>query len=203
MLKINYNPCTQRRQFWINQLPQKAQDRLKEITEGVWCVPKLIKLKKNRQPVEVKVGDIFLVSNREGLYFYGKVLQKTDPKCKPNQWIDNTYVAVIFNCTTQDKTLDNFSPNYKSFTAYPRLYEVGFWKKGYFEIIGNIPLTKEEKNMDIGFFDGNSKEGGVFINLEGKIMSHIPQYFSPFAWRTIMGVELSLEEMLIEKTTSV
>lgn len=90
------------------------------------------------------------------------------------------------------KNLNSYLPNYDDCVCGPDIFDVSYWEKGYFEIIGNVPLTKEEKKMDIGFFDNNLKWGKVFIDSQGKILSHFPQYFGSSGFTTVVGVSLNL-----------
>lgn len=90
------------------------------------------------------------------------------------------------------KNLNSYFPNYDDCVCGPDIFDVSYWEKGYFEIIGNVPLTKEEKKMDIGFFDNNLKWGKVFIDSQGKILSHFPQYFGSSGFTTVVGVSLNL-----------
>lgn len=187
MLKINYNPCSKKYTEWLSQFTPEQQAKINALGDSV-KVPRLIKLKRNREPVEVKVGDIFLVSNREGLYFYGKVIQRVNEKHPKYNWSESCFVAFIFKCTTKEKNLNNYLPNYDDCVCGPTLFDSCYWKKGYFEIITNFPLTKEEKNMDIGFFEGNSRNGGFFRDAQGKELSHFPKYYESIGFITDWGI---------------
>ena len=76
MLKLDYNPCAKKHLEWLSKFSPEQQQRIKDLGEGNTEIPKLIKLKRNRKPVEVHLGDVFLVSNKQGLYFYGKVIRR-------------------------------------------------------------------------------------------------------------------------------
>lgn len=196
MLKLNYNPCRKRYDEWLSQFSLEQQRRITEIGDDVNKSPKLIKLKRNRKPVEVNVGDIFLVSNKDGLYFYGKVLQRVNTKHPKYHWSENCFVAFIFKCTTKEKNLYNYSPNYSDYVCGPELLDSSYWEKGYLEIIGNIPLTNEEKNLDIGFFDGN-QNGGSFLDAQGKILNHCPNYYEHIGFVTSWGISIELSIVYI------
>lgn len=192
MLKLDYNPCAKKHLEWLSKFSPEQQQRIKDLGEGNTEIPKLIKLKRNRKPVEVHLGDVFLVSNKQGLYFYGKVIRRTNSKSPAFSWSKESFVAFIFKCTTVEKNLNSYLPNYDDCVCGPDIFDVSYWEKGYFEIIGNVPLTKEEKKMDIGFFDNNRKWGKVFIDSQGKILSHFPQYFGSSGFTTVVGVSLNL-----------
>ncbi len=200
MLRIDYNPCSKKYDEWLSHFTQEQQEKINEISNGINNAPKLIKLKRNRQPVEVNIGDVFLVSNKEGIHFYGKVIQRVNTQHPKYRWMEESYVAFIFNCVTEEKKMDNYLPNYDNCVSGPKLFLLDFWKKGYLEIIGNIPLTKEEKKLDIGFFDGESRYGkysGIFRDAQGKELSHFPKYYNWLAGITIDGISMSLSTAYI------
>lgn len=204
MFTLDYNPCSKRNIERFSQLPIDKQEQIAALSDGTIEASKLIKLKRNRKPVEVHEGDVFLVSNKEGLYFYGKVIQCVNTKHDRFKWSEECYVGFIFKCTTREKNLNNFVPNYDDCVCGPELFDVSFWGKGYFEIVGNIPLTKAEKKLDIGFFDGDSKSG-VFFSSQGKMLWKFPRYFGMLAFITFIGVSIQLSiayvvnpELLIE-----
>lgn len=151
MFTLDYNPCSKRNIERFSQLPIDKQEQIAALSDGTIEASKLIKLKRNRKPVEVHEGDVFLVSNKEGLYFYGKVIQCVNTKHDRFKWSEECYVGFIFKCTTREKNLNNFVPNYDDCVCGPELFDVSFWGKGYFEIVGNIPLTKAEKNLILAF----------------------------------------------------
>lgn len=198
MLELSYDPCIKVRKEWKKSLPAETRQKIDDLYENYQSVPRLIKLKRNRKPVDIHIGDVFLVSNIEGKYFYGKILQNVDTQKHPFSWSKEAYVAFIFANVTTEKTLDNYAPNYDKLTCGPKIFDASYWKLGYFEIIGNIPLTKAERRLDIGFFqDANSGEGGYFIDARAKNLSHHPKYFNRPAFITYFGVESDLIEATI------
>lgn len=201
MLKLDYNPCRRRYDEWLSKFSQEQQKKIEEIEDNVNMSPKLIKLKRDRNPVEVNVGDIFLVSNKEGINFYGKVIQCVNTKHPKYHWSEKCFVAFIFKCVTKEKNLKNYIPNYNDCVCGPKLLDESYWKKGYLEIIENIPLTKEEKKLDIGFFDGNSKNGGIFINAQGKSLSHFPKFYEHTGFVTPFGITMKLSVAYITNPT--
>lgn len=192
MLKLDYNPCRRKYDERLSKFSQEQQKKIAEIGDDVNMSPKLIKLKRDRKPVEVNVGDVFLVSNKEGIHFYGKVIQRVNTKHPKYHWSEKCFVVFIFNCVTKEKNFINYYPNYNDYLCGPMLMDSSYWEKGYLEIIGNIPLTKEEKKLDIGFFDGDSKNGGTFIDAQGKILSHFPKFYEHTGFVTPWGITMEL-----------
>ena len=192
MLKLDYNPCTRRYQEWLSQFSQEQQKKIADLGDDVNNVSKLIKLKRDRKPVEVSVGDVFWVSNKEGLYFYGKIVRSVNTNHPQFNWSKICFVVFIFKCITKEKNLDNYSPNYNDCVCGPAIFDVSYWEKGYLEIIENIPLTKEEKKLDIGFFDSSSKNAGTFVNSKGKIMRHCPKFYDVLGFKTSWGISHKL-----------
>lgn len=190
-MKLNYNPCRRRYDEWLSQFSSEQQRKITEIGDDVKMSLKLIKLKRNRKPVGVNVGDVFLVSNKEGLYFYGKIVQCVNTEHPKYHWSEKSFVVFIFKCTTREKNLDNYSPNYNDCVCGPKIVDLSYWEKGYLEIIGNIPLTNEEKKLDIGFFDGN-QNGGNFIDAQGTAMTRFPKFYEILGFVTPLGISMKL-----------
>ena len=51
------------------------------------------------------------------------------------------------------------------------------WLKGYFETIGNVAVTDDEKNIDFGFWHILKKE---YLDINGHSLDSEPQYHSIF-----------------------
>lgn len=193
MFELSYDPCVEKRKEWKSSLSIEIRQKIDELYENFQSIPRLIKLKRNRKPVDIHIGDVFLVSNIEGKYFYGKVLQKVNTEKHPFSWSKEAYVAFIFANVTTEKNLDNFAPNYEELACGPEIFDASYWKKGYLEIIDNIPLTKEEQKLDIGFFKSTILDvGGHFIDANAKKLHYCPKYFNHTGFITYFGVESDL-----------
>ena len=192
MFRLDYNPCEKEYEDWLETLTETQRLALFPLLNDLVYPEQLTKLKRNTKNIEVRVGDVFLVSNHRGVYFYGKVVRQINTRSPKFLGIDKGFVAFIFKETTAVKNLDNYKPDYSNSITGPKIFVDDYWTKGYFEIIDNIPLTKEEIGLDIGFFDFEDNRGGVFVDAKGKIMNHIPQYFNVNGYVTIQGVEIAL-----------
>ena len=99
-----------------------------------------------RKRSEINKGDVFVLSPREGIYFYGKVLDAKIKHPIRREYSSDLYVVFIFKCKTKNISIDDFKPNYNELLIGPVIVDKGYWTLGLFYTVGNIPLTKEEKN---------------------------------------------------------
>lgn len=182
-MRLYYNICAKNLE---KRLKENLSDEEYEIFENDPLEGNLIRLKGTRKHPEV--GDVFVLSFFEGKYLYGKVLEtlnECDVECQ---------VVAIFKEESLDKDIKNFHPDYNNLIISPDIVFTGYWTKGLFQTIGNIPLTEEEKNLDYGFFDlDNIDEGyGVFRNAKGEEIDHIPKYIAVAGIETIFGIYIEI-----------
>ena len=195
MFKLDYNPVSK---YWHERISHltKEQQELREAPLG--RKENLIKLKKSKETV--KEGDVFVLSMKGGLYFYGKVLQAKIEHVQKNSSYNEGIVIFIFKCKTNKKTLENFKPDYNKLLIGPDIVTSGYWAQGYFETIGNIPLTDEEKKLDYGFFRIEGK-GGIILKANGEDMDHMPKYLQSYGISVYAGIYMSLRtEAIIDPT---
>lgn len=157
----------------------------------------LIRLKRVRKPV-FSDGDVFVLSPVDGIYFYGRVIESQISS--GIEWYDSGVIIFIFRCKSKEKTLTNFVPDYNQVWIGPSIVPKTYWTNGWFETIGNIPLTEEEKKLDYGFFNMDALwRVGWFQTSDGKKLDHIPKFFSLYAIKTYTGIFSSLKlRMLLE-----
>ena len=196
-LRLNYNPVAKRTQEQKAALPDDVQQRLKSWEDAGQKRSCLKRLKKNES--SVKVGDIFLVGLREhpNVLFYGRVLHIISAPQKLD-WLNGECIAFIFKCHTKTKTLDNLIIDYDNVICGPEILSTVFWEKGNLETIGNIHLTKEEKQLDMGFWNNDIiGKGGQFVDKHLKPMNHFPKYFQWRALCTYDGITYHLKKAII------
>jgi len=195
MFKLDYNILSKN---WKEKVKNLTQEQLDSIEAPVGK-ENLIRLKKSKELI--KTGDIFVLSYKEGLYFYGKVLE-ANVKHETNSLINGSHVVFIFRNKSHEKNLNDFKADYNNLLCGPEILTSGYWENGWFETIGNIPLTKEEKKLDYGFFSMETFDRwGTFKKSNGDILKHIPNLCSYYAVSVYAGIYMSIRiESIIDST---
>lgn len=189
---INDNPLSRRWKKRLSEQPEDVQIKIKELDKKE---PKdyqlnVIKKVKNK-PNE---GDVFLVSPRKGIYYYGRVL-KTDIKhIKNDIFIHGKNVVFIFKSKTKTLDISNYSQNYEELLTGPEIVDITYWTKGYFYTIANIPIDDYEKELDYGFY---SIGKGKFFKEDGYELMHQPLILGTYGIATITGIARNIEKELI------
>ena len=160
-------------------------------------------IKRTRR--EKNDGDIFLCTLNGIVYYYGKILQ-AKIEHPSDDWINGCILVCIFLEKTIEKNLSNFKGDYKNLLVCPFIVTSQYWSNGWFETIGNVPLTKEDKELDYGFWD---KEiigpCGSFYKANGEVLDHIPKYFSSYGVKSLNGVykQLRTEAIINPSLTTI
>lgn len=130
-----------------------------------------------------KVGDVFVLSYNDGEYYYGKVLESFE------KWDTKVQVIVIFSEVMKGISIDKCSFNYDKLLLSPRIVFDGYWEKGFFQTIANIPLTNEEKNLNYGFFKMHPLgKYGYFVDSKGEEINYQPNLYSLYGVTNIIGI---------------
>ena len=78
----------------------------------------------------------------------------------------------------------------------PLITNYGPWTQGYFQTVGNIPVSEEEKNLDCGFvsfsYMDKNKNNPFYRNIHGKRLDHVPQFNTSFGLCSYKGVNYEL-----------
>ena len=183
------------RQEWekkYNKLTQEDKEKIDLLYE---IDPKEFQLRViKRKRIRPQEGDVFVLSPREDMYFYGKVLKSNIERIDNNSWMEGKNVIAIFNCKTRDISLDNYKPNYDDLLIRITIVDYNYWTRGYFYTIANIPLNDYEKNLDYGFFD---IDFGKFYKETGERLNHKPKIFGMEGITTIIGIAIEIESEFI------
>ena len=195
MLKLDYNIISR---DWKEKMKSLSEEQRKLIDAPIGK-ENLLLLKKSKD--SIKTGDVFVLSFKEGLYFYGKVLE-ANVKHEKNSWINGCHVVFIFRNKSHEKNLNEFNPDYNNLLCGPAILTSGYWENGWFETIGNISLTTEEKKLDYGFFDMDSLKGyGTFQKANGDLLKHIPKIYGSSGIKTYVGIYMAVkDETIIDPT---
>lgn len=146
---------------------------------------------------EKNVGDVFVCSVHDGVYYYGKILKVgvEHERLIPSE---GCLLVCIYRECTNKKTLDDFKGNANDLMFSPKIVYPQYWSNGYFETIGNVPLTKAEKELDYGFWEQKIlKEEGCFVKEDGTCLDHKPKYFDIFGTSLYLGIYREIKKALI------
>jgi len=139
-------------------------------------------------------GDIFILSPRENLFFYGRVLISNINHIAQSPFIHGKSVIVIFRCRSEAIGWDGYRPNYDELLIQPTIVDSSYWSRGFFHTIGNKPISKYESKLDIGFYDTSF---GIFRTETGKEMNHRPKLLGMYGISTIIGITIKVNQELI------
>ena len=183
------------RQEWekkYNKLTQEDKEKIDLLYE---IDPKEFQLRViKRKRIRPQEGDVFGLSPREGMYFYGKVLKSNIETVDNNPFIEGSNVVAIFNCKTREISLEDYKPNYDDLLIRIAIVDYSYWTRGYFYTIANIPLDENEKNIDYGFY---SIAFGKFYKPTGEEIMHKPKIFGMNGITTIIGIAIEIESEFI------
>jgi hypothetical protein len=136
----------------IKTIPEKLKKQLVKLTKIVHLVDSSLLFEPNMTPVHE--GDIFVIQVQKDRYIYGKVLT-TDVRLvvEPNH-PKPTCVVLIYRYCGSVVAISQFILNFDRLLLRPTLTTDALFHSGYAKIIGNIPISNIEKNLDLGFFSG-------------------------------------------------
>lgn len=189
---INENPISSRWKMRLTEQPDDVQLKIKELDEANPKDYQLKVIKKSK--IKPKEGDVFLVSPREGIYYYGRVLKTEIKHITNDTFIHGKSVVFIFKSKTKTLDLANYSPNYDELLIGPEIVDATYWTKGLFYTIANISIDKHEKELDYGFY---SIVKGKFFKENGYELKHQPSLLGTYGIATITGIARNIEKELI------
>lgn len=166
------NPYKTEYENRVCKLTLEQQKMLEEYDKVFFPFLKIIK--EDRNP-SIQEGTIFAVQFGKR-YCYGKVMcMQTNIPGIPK---DN-FVVCFF-----DELSNNLNEYPKQITMQnlllgPLFIRKIFWKTGFCYTVDHFPLTAEEKNMNIGFFDDGSDGIVKKYNMRGQAISYTPQILTP------------------------
>lgn len=125
----------------------------------------------DKTEVEPKEGDIFVIQVVLDKYIYGKVI-KTDIKLYDYEnGLQSEFVILLYRSVSNTPTKPDFPLELNNLLLKPLLQKDYFFTSGYAKILTNVPLTIEEKEIDLGF-----ENSGMFFDLHGNVLEHEPKY---------------------------
>lgn len=149
----------------------------------------LIPMKKTRK--KPKTGDVFVVQPIEGVYYYGKVII-SKYRSEYEMYNEMPLIYIYDEFSTKIKMPQSL----EKILIAPLITNYGPWTHGYFQTVGNIPVSEEEKNLDCGFFSfsymDKNKNNPFYRNIHGTRIDYVPQFNAPFGLYSYKGVNYEL-----------
>jgi hypothetical protein len=182
---------------WIKLYSQQP-DEIKEKLDALDKMrPKDYQLRviKKTKP-ELKNGDVFIISPREEIYFYGKVLKANINHISGDTFVQGKHLVFIFKNKTKKPTIDDFNPDYSQLLIRPSIVDDIYWNKGLFYNVGNAAISKSENELDYGFLKIGIKSN-IYCKEDGILLEKKPELLGVFGVSTINGIASKVEQQLI------
>lgn len=148
----------------------------------------LIEMNPSRK--KPKEGDIFVIQPKENVYFYGKVIRTNLPST--NGMIRGWNLIYIYRRPIKQIILPDFLDP-KQLLIPPQIVNNQGWLKGYFQTIGNVPVTLKDISQDYGFLDHITKK---YVDEEGRFLSHKPSTYTDYGLGSYGIVGYDVQEAL-------
>ena len=172
----------------IHNLPLEEQKKIEGYDENYF--PFFERIKREKEP-SIQEGTIFAVHFRKK-FCYGKVMCM---QTKIHDISEENFV-VCFSNELSD-TLDKYPKHItmKNLLIGPIFVRKIFWEIGVCYTVDCIPLTIEEKNLNIGFFEETNDGIIKKYNIRGQIIKYNSQILTPCIESMLEDIE---KEMIIE-----
>jgi len=132
----------------------------------------LISMKKSsKNPQE---GDVFVLQPTKGMFYFGKVIQ-TNLK-STDSFINGMTLIYIYKYCSINKELP-LELEKEEFLIAPTIVNNQPWLKGYFETIGNVQVSENERTVEFAFWDVLKEE---YVDISGQTITQKPQYWSVY-----------------------
>lgn len=131
-------------------------------------------------------GDVFLVEPKEGLYFYGLVVNNHVNNIQG----EDLLVIMIFRNRANGLTDKSFKPDYNNLLIRPCMVGKEYWTRGYFHTIDNIEYDKS----DYGFYSISKNK---FFNEYEEELYKEPKLLGLWGVSTILGIAVKIQDELI------
>lgn len=182
--KKKENPIADEWKELFSKQPDEIKEKLDTLDKMNPNEYQLRVIKKNKPTL--KEGDVFVLSPRENVYFYGKILKANITNNNNDTYVQGKNLVFLF----RNKT------DYSQLLIRPSIVDVSYWNKGLFFNVGNLPITKSEKQLDYGFLKIGSKSN-FYCREDGTILKKKPELLGIFGISTITGIASKIEKELI------
>jgi len=190
----NDNPISNE---WKQRYSEQSAEVKKKIDAIDQMNPKEYQLrvvKKTKK--ELFEGDVFVLSPRENIFFYGKILKVNINNIGKDTFVHGKNVVFIFKNKTTKPTIDDFKPDYSNLLIRPTIVDNSYWNKGLFYTVGNVGISEIEKNLDYGFYKIGINSNW-YCKEDGTILENKPHIVGVFGIATMTGIASQIEKELI------
>ena len=190
----NENPISNE---WKRRYSEQSAEVKKRIDAIDQMNPKeyqLRVLKKTKN--ELFEGDVFVLSPRENIFFYGKILKVNINHIDKDTFVHGKNVVFIFKNKTTKPTIDDFKPDYSNLLIRPAIVDNSYWNKGLFYTVGNVGISEIEENLDYGFYKIGINSNW-YCKEDGTILENEPHIVGVFGIATMTGITSQIEKELI------
>lgn len=178
----------------LDQEKEIMLEKLRKIDENEFILNKI----KAKRKVVLREGDIFVLEPIKNYFLFGRIIRAGDENSKIGR-IPDAAVVFIFS-----KGFDSFKNvpeefDYSDILIGPEIVEKGYWTRGWFYTVKNVPLSKKEKNLKYCFYDLNRASKKVYYDEMGNRLDDKPEttLISRFGINTSIGILYSIKEAWI------
>lgn len=185
------NPIAKKWQQRYNEQPDYIKKALDELDKKPLKEYQLKVIKRKR--AYPQKGDVFLVEPKEGIYFWGIVMN--NHVCNING--DDLLVVLIFRDRVTSLEDGRFVPDYDNLLIEPTMVGKEYWTKGYFYTVGQRECTA----CDYGFYSVCRKK---YFDEYGSEKKMKPELLGTYGVATLSCVaseinrELIMDEKLLD-----
>lgn len=184
-MEVKENLLAQRRKNRYNELPESKKKEYDDLRKKPYKDIQLKVIKRKRKYPEK--GDVFILSPRENMYFFGLVVNNHVTNNQGEDWI----VIMIFKSRAKNLNDTKFIPNFNNLLIEPCIISKLYWTCGYFYTVSNI---KVPQNIDYGFYDINKN---IFVNEYNSKLDHEPKMLGIYGITTSIGVTMNINREFI------
>ena len=183
---MNNNIISNRWKERFEKLSNEIKEKLYELDNSAVSDYQLQVIKRKR--IYPEIGDIFKVNPKEGIYFYGVVLNNHIHNING----DDLLLVLIFKQNIDIKGSISNGVKEEELLLPPQIVGKEYWTRGYFY---NVEHYEEIINVtDYGFY---SIGKGKFCDEYGKELVHQPQLLGTYGVATISGIARQINQELI------
>lgn len=175
----------------MNTLPEHIQNQIREKKNKDFKSFQLRTIKKsNSKP---NIGDVFVYSPRENIYFYGKVIENCIVSKDKLKCLDGHILVALYPMKSRTVDMSGYRNDCNKFLIPPIVVRIDYWKKGYFYTVENVkePNVKEPT---YGFYSMRKQR---FVNIYYDDIDYTPEYFDLYALATSIAVGTLVETEFI------
>ena len=183
---INDNPLSRRWKQRYHAQPDDIKKRLDELDNQEINEYQLKVIKRKR--IIPQKGDVFLVSPKESLYFFGLVMEGNVNNING----DGLSVVMIFKDKATSMEDTNFTPDFNNLLIAPSTVGREYWTRGYFYNVGHMDASFDD--VRYGFY---SIGKGRYCDVESKQLDEVPELVGIFGVSTINGIAREINRELI------